>query len=446
MRRLVVHAAVVVAALVAPAVAAARTGPAPGVNLDLHQAADPAVQAQLDAAGARWLRIFMTWPAVEPHRGQFNAGVLATMRRAGQELHARGMKLQVVFTQSPQWASGIDDPIAPPRDPADYGAALAHVAGATRGAVDAWEIWNEPDTKDFWRHGPEPERYAAVLRAGARAVRAADPDAMVILGPLTGNNYTFLEQLYALGARRDFDAVSAHTDTGCLLAGPYDYFREPDGRISQWSFLGYKTVLDVMAEHGDRRKPLFFTEFGWSSTHVVCDRGIWIGTKLGGVGPGRQARYLRQAWHCIARDRRIAGAFWFNYRDTTLADSHDGRYGLLGFDGAPKPAWNAFVGIARDGDRLRGPCGDFVAPRIAVRRSRGGAVRVVASDAAGVRKILVARTGGRRLRYVSRRSSPRTLRAAVHGARGRVTIIAGDRFGNKRTLRLASGARAAQTG
>jgi hypothetical protein len=427
----------------APAQAAHRTGPQPGVNLDLAQAADPAVQQQLQAAGARWLRFFMTWPAVEPQRGIFDEGLLATMRRVGQQLHARGMKLQVVFTRSPSWASGIADPIAPPVDPADYGAALGHVAAATRGAVDAWEIWNEPDTKDFWRDGPQPERYVALLRAGAAAVRANDPAATVILGPLTGNNYVFLERVYALGARRDFDAVSVHTDTGCLLAGPTDYFREPDGRISQWSFLGFKTVRAVMAAHGDARKPLFMTEFGWSATRTVCDRGVWKGRKRGGVGPTLQARYLRQAWHCLADQKRIAGAFWFNYRDATAADTHDGRYGLLAHDGSPKPAWRAFVGVARHGDRLRGPCGDFVAPRIRVRR-QGGTVRVTATDAAGVRKIEI-RGGGRRLRYVSVRSSPKTLHAKAR-YRGAVTVKAGDRFGNKRVLRLVSAARAGRAG
>ena len=55
-------------------------------------------------------------------------------------------------------------------------------------------------------------------------------------------------------------------DTGCLVASPYDYAVDSArGPISQWSFLGYRSVHEVMREHGDGGKPIWLTEFGWSS-------------------------------------------------------------------------------------------------------------------------------------------------------------------------------------
>ena len=57
------------------------------------------------------------------------------------------------MTGAPSWANGSTDPYVPPRDPNDLRRFMDSLAARTRGRVAAWEIWNEPDEKDFW-HGP----------------------------------------------------------------------------------------------------------------------------------------------------------------------------------------------------------------------------------------------------------------------------------------------------
>ena len=177
----------------------------------------------------------------------------------------------------------------------------------------------------------------------------------MILGGLTGNDYPFLEQLYAAGAKGAFDAVSVHTDTACGIASPYDYYRAPDGRVSQYSFLGYQEVLKSMAAAGDGDKKLWMTEMGWSSSGAPCDQGVWAGQKAGGVSEDTQALFLRQAWHCVAGDPRVAGVFWFNLTDLGADDQPDHRFGLLRFDGSEKPAFAALADVAAGNDRLPGP-------------------------------------------------------------------------------------------
>jgi hypothetical protein len=433
--------AALTAALLAAGLGAAAPARATesGVVVDhIGQAADPVVQETLQHAGVTWVRLFVAWPSMEPVRGQYDEVALRSLARIGEQLHARGMKFELVVNRSPAWASGSDDPIAPPADPADYARMIGHLAGTLRGHVDAWEIWNEEDTKDFWAGGPDPTRYVALLRAAHAAIKAADPGVTVILGGLTANNYPFLQELYEAGAKDAFDAVATHTDTGCLLAAPYDYFRDPNGRVSMWSFLGYRTVREVMVAHGDADKPLFFTEIGWNTSETVCDRGVWAYTKLSGVSEGQQAEYLRQVWHCVAPTPYVRAAFWFNYRDSTAEDTHNGRYGLLRHDGSRKPAFDALTDVSRHGDRRTGPCGDFAAPRIGVTRP-GGRVRVTVRDPSGVRKIVVS-IDGRRARTVSRRARPAVLRVTLTHAvlRGRhgVTIHSSDGVGNRAMRRV----------
>ncbi len=242
----------------------------------------------------------------------------------------------------------------------------------------------------------------------------------MILGGLTGNDYPFLEQLYAAGAQGSFDAVAVHTDTACGIAAPDDYYRDPSGRVSQYSFLGYREVLRSMDAAGDGDKHLWLTEMGWSSSGATCDQGVWAGQKPGGVSEDTQAQYLREAWHCVAADPRIAGAFWFNLADLGADDTPDHRFGLLRFDGSEKPVFAALADIAAGNDRLTGPCGDFTGPTIKLLKlgDRGTSgrfrgplrVKVAAADPQSVARITLFLNG---------------RKAGVFGSRG--PIMVGDR-------------------
>ena len=349
----------------------------------------------------------------------------------------------------------VGDPQDPPRTPeaiAAYADFVGRMAARYRGRVAGWEIWNEPDAPKFWAGLPEltedhPERdasqYVPLLRAAYRAAKAADPHTPVVLGPMTGNDHRFVASVYAHGGRRYFDAVATHTDTGCLVASPYDYARESaGGPISQWSFLGYRSVRDVMVRHGDARKPIWLTEFGWSSYTGPCRAGKWAGTKPAGVGEAAQARFTREAVHCLSEDRYVTKALIFTLNEREHADPMNTGYGLVRPDDARKPVWDAFTGFARRGDVLpaREECGDFTAPRVRV-RATAGALAVRASDRSGVLRIALF-ADGRRVRAVTARSTPARLARRLRrpGARRRLTVVVTDRLGNRarRAVRVPS--------
>ena len=293
--------------------------------------------------------------------------------------------------------------------------------------------------------GPRPRRLhraaaGDLSRAARRQRRAGDPRG------LTGNNHPFLEQLYAAGAKGAFDAVSVHTDTACGIAPPYDYYRAPDGRVSQYSFLGYQEVLRSMAAAGDGDKKLWMTEMGWSSSTAPCDQGV--GRPEGRRRQrGHEALFLRQAWHCVAGDPRVAGVFWFNLADLGAEDQPDHRFGLLRFDGSEKPAFAALADVAAGNDRLLGPCGDFTGPSIQAHARRQGPQRSLrplparqgaAADPQTVaritlflngRKVGVFGTAGPIM--VGDRSLPQA--AALKAGRNTLTIEARDANGNDTT-------------
>ena len=123
-----------------------------------------------------------------------------------------------------------DNPLAPPVETRDFGDFALAFAGRYADQIDHYQIWDEPNIAPHWgAHEIDPAAYARLLREGAIQVRAADPDAVVLLAALAptvesgGANLSelsFLDALYRWGAAEWFDVVAAQ---------PYDF----DGTIAR---------------------------------------------------------------------------------------------------------------------------------------------------------------------------------------------------------------------
>lgn len=75
-----------------------------------------------------------------------------------------------------------------------------------------WSIWNEPDAESHWEGGGA--EFARLLKAtGLRSIRAANPEAKVLPGGVTGSPALaerFYRELQQAGARPDFDIYEYH--------------------------------------------------------------------------------------------------------------------------------------------------------------------------------------------------------------------------------------------
>jgi hypothetical protein len=380
-----------VAACAAPAPAlGAETGivPAPGQTVSGPQTATD--------LGVGWARLFVNWGVAEPADNAPNTSYVNAVAADVAAYDARGIKVLVVLTGSPRWASGSASGIGPPIDPAKYAEFAAYMA-ATIPAAEAWELWNEADDNLFWESGPDAPRYAAMLRAAYPAIKAANPAATVVSTGMVGNNFGFLKQLYDNGAGGSFDAVGVHTDTACLIAPPEHVYRETDGRIGRFAFTGYREVHNVMAAHGDGAKPIWMTELGWNTSSTEpnsCRDGSQAGTKAAGVTEAVQARNLTKAYECMAADPYLTVAMWFSLQDIPGRPNYDGHLGLLRADGSAKPAYAAMKALANGSavtaDRSCGGTLDHAAPAVTVARPTDGlryvnriALRASAADAPG---------------------------------------------------------------
>lgn len=380
------------AALLLPAPA-----PAAEVGLNVNGGAasgTPADFDQLTEIGSKWARHFLYWDDAQ----------LASYDRIIAEEDRRGIKTLLVVASASRQA---------PSNPQAYADFVGSMARRWKGRLEAIEIWNEADEGHFWIGGPNPSAYVDLLQRSYAAIKAADPQMKVVFSPTVGHNYDFLEKAYAAGAKGYFDVMSAHTDTACLVNSPMDYYRDPNGRIGRYVFLGYRELRATMLAHGDD-KPIWLTEIGWSAAQHACETGAWAGQKLAGVDEATQARFLREAYHCLAQDSYVQVAMWFTNRDLVNDGKMNNMYGLVRFDGSRRPAYAVLADIAHRGDTLTGPCGDFGAPTVQFLSPRssevigtGEPLRVsVTTPDKDVLRILLEVKGGQKIRSYTNHGRP----------------------------------------
>jgi hypothetical protein len=413
--------------LLAPAAAQAAT---PGVNL--AGLPGPAELDQAQATGAKYVRVFALGTQLHDY---------ATFKGIVSGAGARGMKVVFVLTGNAGGGTAPPDPTAFASDAEAFAAQMKVAGGAA-----AYEVWNEEDETDFWGAAVDAGRYAAILKAAYPRIKQADPGAKVLLGPLTGNNYNFLGQVYAAGAGSSFDAAAVHTDTACLVDPPSSFYRE-DGNVARFTFLGFRTVHDVMTANGDGAKPIWMTELGWTTSTSTCSRGVWAGQKASGVTEAAQAANLKEAYHCLAGYPYLETGMWFTLKDTTAYTDELNHYGLERADNSHKPAWDAFHSVATQGDQLTGPCGDFDAPSLTIstpatseRYVQVLTISAVASDASSVARMTFQADGAEIRNFTGADvASGKTVKLDWQGAKKlsfgphTITVIALDPQGNTST-------------
>ncbi len=395
--------------------------------------------------GADWVRIWGTWENAEPNPGQLNGGYVEHLAGKVADAKARGIKVLMIMGRTPGWASGGKPAIAPPKDPAAFGRFMGEIARRIP-SVDAWELWNEQDGPEFWLDGPQPAVYAAMVKAAYPAIKAVQPSDVVVTGGMIGNNMDYLAQLYDHGAQGYFDAVGVHTDTACLINGPDVTYRDEQGRIGQYSFTGYREVHAVMSRHGDGAKPIWMTELGWNTQSTApssCSVGMWKGTKPLGVSEEEQARFLTQAYRCLASDPFVQTALWFGVQDIP-GSAHAGGFGLYRWDKSAKPSATAFRAL--DGGVRAERCGgviDTSGPDIRIAQPLDGAkfvdvlpidARAVDADGGvGIRRIEIWADGKFSRSFGDGHARMRSFWPVADWKRGKHTLTfkAEDEAGNK---------------
>jgi hypothetical protein len=236
-------------------------------------------------AGFRWVKQEIPWREVEGHTK--GAWQWHNSDRMMNQIDAYGLKVIARLGVQPAWAApGVPLPaVGPPEDLQNFYDYAFAVASRYRGRVEAYQIWNEPNLAREWGgRPPNPAAYVELLKVGYRAVKAADPDALVIsagLAPTTQNDAQampdiyFLQGMYEAGAAPYFDLLGVHA-AGYKSApeiDPTEVARTPSLNNNDnapeelrrvYCFRHVEDLRQLMVENGDAAKKVVLLEFGWT--------------------------------------------------------------------------------------------------------------------------------------------------------------------------------------
>ena len=328
------------------------------------------VQADFDSVrkAVGWARLDVAWDHVQQqginhyHWDEVDAWVQAALDR----------DLQVVLTLdfAPAWAYPPNACAqvrarfpetqihpAPDYDHLSHWIAFCDTVARRYPDVRHFEIGNEPNSQIFYctmyddttHESQNAIAYSDLLVAAALAIRAARPDAIVLLGGAMGtfggfynafapSPWSWLRSLYIadpnLGSHFDILAYHPYGPRGGPLSSPSSGAN---------SFAYTDTLHSILVAHGDGDKPIWLTEAGYSTNNNAGPDDCY-------VTEAEQAEFLRDYIDRFFQWPWAGNFFWDKTRDRQPpmsdpadCDSKDDYYGLLRYNYTRKPAFNRLL-------------------------------------------------------------------------------------------------------
>ncbi|MDR2675649.1 MAG: beta-galactosidase [Opitutaceae bacterium] len=181
------------------------------------------------AIGVKWVRLQSGWQRTEKQKGRYD---FAWLDSIVDNLIRRGLTPWLCLCYgnelyTPDAKKYFGAVGVPPIKTQEERDAWANYVAATvrhfKGRIALYEIWNEPNGRNCWKHGVNPAEYGAFALATARAIRAADPAAKIAAGVLTNPDIAFISAALDTGLGDYIDAVSYHFYTTGELPMPHRY-------------------------------------------------------------------------------------------------------------------------------------------------------------------------------------------------------------------------------
>lgn len=265
----------------------------------------------MQANGVESVRIVVYWADLQPRvpgapvpdgwrAGRHDVPTdFTTTDRLFDQAARHGMGVLPVVLRSPPWAA--ENPAlytSPPKEDQPYtdflgtlidrygphGSYWDEHPDVPRRPQRDWQIWNEPNIDRYWG-SPRPfeQRYAKLLRASHKAIKAADPGARVVLTGFANDSWRPFARAYRAGIRGQFDLAAVHPFSGRL---------ENVLKIVRLN-------REVMARYGDARRQIAISELTWpSAIGKTKNTHGWETNEAG------QAVRLRNAFRALLAKRR----------------------------------------------------------------------------------------------------------------------------------------------
>jgi hypothetical protein len=230
---------------------------------------------------------------------------------------------------------------------------VQHLAKLAASGASAIQVWDEPNHEGSWPAGAiSGARYAALLKAAHAAIKAANPNTLVISAGLVASeafgggcsqtgcdDVMFLLQMAAAGAQDSLDCIGANFVTGFASPGiPAGITRAPQ----------FLTMRDQYYQAFGGARSVCFTELGYVSAEGFAGgmpgNFAWAATTTA----AQQAQWLAEAAKLGRESGKVRLMIVWNVDSTRWVPGDDGDpqagYAIIRPDGSC-PACEALRGV-----------------------------------------------------------------------------------------------------
>lgn len=277
-----------------------------------------AMVALMREAGIQWAREEISWDKLQRTKGgpfmwTGDGSGFYNYDRAIERQTRAGINVLGLLAYNPAWFKSKNPTVDEWID--DWGNYVFQTVaryGRDRKQIRYWEIWNEPNLRvSGYESGLYTIRdYVRILDTARAAAKAADPNAVIVLGGITSiwsdiptpEDYdipTYLRLLYDAGGWNSFDVLAIHPySPGAPEAASWrrDQHQDFEGELRQ--------VDALLQEFGS--KPVWITEVGWSTY-----RGFY------GVSETEQAAFMVRMYLVAMAHSSVERIFWYDLRNDT---------------------------------------------------------------------------------------------------------------------------------
>jgi len=229
--------------------------PASFFGMHIHHAATTTPWPAVPIGGLRLWDALVSWPQLEPRKGQWNFALLDRFVSVAEEHRA---EVLIPMGLSPQWASArplehsVYQPgnAAEPADNADWQNYVTAIVTRYKGRIQAYEIWNEPNNKGFWTG--DVRQMVALTQMASEIIHKIDPAASVVSpAATTTSGLPWLTQFLNYGGGKYVDVIAYH------------FYVSPQPPEAMAPLI--EQVRQIMRDNGVADKPLWNTESGWQA-------------------------------------------------------------------------------------------------------------------------------------------------------------------------------------
>lgn len=326
--------------------------------------------------GIQEIRLDWEWRQAEARRGEYQWEKFDTLVRVA---HEEGISLLPIVHYAPAWAlrreRKPDDVYElAPRDEhfPDYARFLLASIQRYGPGGDApvrftpiryWQVWNEPNIRQFWGPAPEPAAFARLMRQVSATLEPLRSKIQLVHAGLSKSDVEFMWELWHANPRHGdtFDVFAVHSYVFDWKDGvrPPDAMDRDDSKAGPMGFVGSTKdpgylgkVFNLqlfMTLRGAPRKPIWITEMGY----FVANHRL-------GLTEREQAERLKRTIDFIsqrltdrpfgvgARDlpANVTRLYWFSLEDYPSPDGL-GSFGVFRNDGSLRPAGEALRQFTR---------------------------------------------------------------------------------------------------